>query len=162
MVWEIIAVKVALSLDHRFVWMDADLVDVADRRQNNSDIWRPYAVSGPAHQLRTCACSPRRRPGRSGRVHFLSPLSHAPEALPQRSRRRELTPASSSALLAASLPTKTRPQLRRDLLSNLHLQTRRETLRWADISNFSQIGSPWPFSPANSMLSSSERLVFSG
>ena len=33
--------------------MRAELVDMADRRQNNSDIWRPYIVSGPACQLRT-------------------------------------------------------------------------------------------------------------
>ena len=33
--------------------MRAELVDVADRRQNNGDIWHPYVVSGPARQLRT-------------------------------------------------------------------------------------------------------------
>ena len=33
--------------------MRAELVDVADRRQNNGEIWRPYVISGPARQLRT-------------------------------------------------------------------------------------------------------------
>jgi len=32
------------------LWMDIVPVDVADRRQRFSDIWRPYTVSDPARQ----------------------------------------------------------------------------------------------------------------
>jgi len=162
MVWEIIIVEVALSVVHDIVWIGIELVDVADRRPDISDIWRPYVVSGPARQLQVHAWPPRRRPGRSGRVHSLLPLTLSPEKRPQRAHRRELTPVSSNALLAALLPTKTSPHLRRNPLSILHPQTRRETHRWADISDIPQIGSPWPSSPTNSMLRSSEPLVFSG
>jgi len=44
------------------LWMDAVLVDVADRRQHIGDIWRPYAVSGPARQSQARAWPPWRRP----------------------------------------------------------------------------------------------------
>jgi len=115
----------------------------------------------PRSSAPNAAWPPRRQPGRSGHVHSLLPLTLSQKTRPLQSRHRKLTPASSNALLAALLSTKTRPQICRDLLSNLHQQTRRETLRWADISNFPQIGSSWPSSPANSMLSSSELFVFS-
>ena len=130
--------------------------------QSNGDIWHPYVIPGPARQLPARACPPRRHPGRSGRIHSSLPRPLSPETRPQWAHRRELTPASSYALLAALLSTKPRPQLLHEPLSTLHPLTRHETLRWADIPNFPQIGSPWPSSPANSMPSSSEPHIFSG
>jgi len=75
------------------------------------------------------ACRPRRRPEPNGRVHFLSASPHSPEERPQRAHRRELTPASSCALLAASQPTKLHPQLCREPLFTSHPLARRETHR---------------------------------
>jgi len=162
MVWKLINAKVALSDKHYRHWMDVVPVDVADRPQYIGDIWRPYAISSPTHQHWRHAWPPRRHPRAPGCVHSLPLASLAPKARPQQSCRRELTPASSSVLHAASPPTKDRPKLHCVLLSNFHPQARRETLRWVDISNLPQIGSPKPFSPASPMLSSSEPLIFSG
>jgi len=149
--------EVALSDDQRRVWIGAELVDVADRRQSFVDICRPYVALGPARQLPAHAWPPRRRPGRSGRVHSFLPLTLSPEKRPQWAHSGELNHAHAMFLL-----TKTHPQLHREPLSILHPLTRRETLGWADISNFPQIRSPWPSSPVNSMPSSLKPLVFSG
>jgi len=71
MVWKIVIVEVALSHDQRHVWIGAELVDVAVRRQTFVDIWRPYVAPGP----RSSAPSVRMTSTATSRTQWTRPLS---------------------------------------------------------------------------------------
>ena len=130
----------------------------AELRRHLSPVRRVWPRLSASVACMTSTATPRA----SGRVHFALPRPLLPEPRPQRALRRELTPASSCALLSASPSTKLHPKLRREPLSKLHPLTRRETHRWADIPFFPQIGPSWPSSPANSMPSAVRLLIIFG